>query len=250
MAAVVALQSAGAVWLEAAAGLLYPRVCQICGEHRASAAEGFVCPRCWQGVRFIRPPFCQKCGMVFEGDIATAFECSNCRDAGLRFDSARAAVIAHGLVLEVIHRYKYQRALWFEPFLANLLVREAAPVLRTARWDGLVPIPLHPTREREREFNQARQMAAHLSRATAIPLRPDLLQRTVFTPTQTKLTREKRADNVRNAFALRRREDLRGQRFVLVDDVLTTGATASACAAALRRAGADAVCVWTVARGI
>jgi len=153
-------------------------------------------------------------------------------------------------VREIIHRYKYQRALWFEPFLAGLLIQAAAPQLAGQGWNRIIPVPLHPTREREREFNQAERLAARLSAATDIPLLKGLVQRNVPTPTQTKLTREERRANVRRAFSIARKQKLEGERIVLVDDVLTTGATTSACARALRKAGAVEVCVWTVARGI
>ena len=153
-------------------------------------------------------------------------------------------------MFQVIHRYKYQRALWFEPFLAELLVRQAAPNLSPKEWDWIVPVPLYPVKEREREFNQAERLAAHLSRATRIPLNARLLRRVEHTRTQTMLTRQERAENVRGAFAMRRDASLRGERIVLIDDVLTTGATTSACARALRAAGARDVCVWTVLRGL
>ena len=168
----------------------------------------------------------------------------------LHFVSARSAVVARGIVRETIHRFKYQRALWFEPFLADLLVREAKPALREQHWDFIVPVPLYPLKQREREFNQAERLAAHLSAATGIPLKTKLLRRVVPTATQTLLTREQRAANMRGAFLADRGARLDGERIVLVDDVFTTGATTSACAKALRAAGAGEVCVWTVARGL
>ena len=237
--------------LGAALAFLYPEVCQICREERATVAEGLVCPTCWRQVRFIRPPFCERCGLPFEGELTAAFECANCREMELYFSSARSAVAAGGMVLEVIHRYKYQRALWFEPFLADLLIREAAPGLRGGQWDWIVPVPLHPAKQREREFNQAERLAHCLSQATNIPVNTSLLKRVEPTRTQTRLTRPERSANVRRAFALRdRRLRLAGSRIVLLDDVFTTGATTSACARVLREAGAGEVCVWTVARGL
>ena len=237
-------------WLNVGLGFLYPESCQICGEEHATAREGFVCRRCWTQVRFIRPPFCERCGLPYPGDLTTPFECANCREMELHFHSARSAVVARGMVREVIHRYKYQRALWFEPFLADLLVREAKPALNGQRWDFIVPVPLYPVKQREREFNQAERLAGHLSAATGIPLNPKLLQRVIPTATQTLLTREQRAKNMRGAFATPRDCGLDGERIVLVDDVFTTGATTSACAKALQDAGAGDVCVWTVARGL
>jgi competence protein ComFC len=238
-------------WLDTALGFVYPEVCQICGNEHATASEGFVGTSCWQKVRFIKPPHCERCGLPFEGDITTAFECGNCRELELHFRSARSAVIADKrFMLEVIHRYKYQRALWFEPFLADLLIREAAPVLMKEKCDMIVPVPLHPAKRREREFNQAERLAGHLSRATGIPVNAKLLERTAPTQTQTRLTRRERAENVQNAFAMRRGAKLEGGRVVVLDDVFTTGATTSACARVLLASGADDVCVWTVARGL
>jgi competence protein ComFC len=233
-----------------ALGFFYPEICQLCEKERATAKDGFVCSRCWQQVRFIRPPFCERCGLPFEGDLTTTFECTNCREMELHFSFARSAVVAKSVVLETIHRFKYQNVLWFENFLANLFLREAVPVLREQNWDFIVPVPLHPVKHREREFNQAESLARHLSHATKIPLNIKLLQRVSPTVTQTLLTREQRAKNMRDAFAVGGGVKLNGEKIVLVDDVFTTGATTSACAQALKTAGAGEVCVWTVARGL
>jgi ComF family protein len=235
--------------LNAGLALLYPEVCQICEEEHATAKDGFVCPDCWRSVRFIRAPFCERCGLPFEGEITNTFECSNCHELKLYFRSARSAVISNGATRKAIHHYKYRRALWFEPFLADLLIREAAPELRKEKWDWLVPVPLFPTKQREREFNQAERLAHRLSTATGIPVHTRLLRRRLPTRTQTLLSRAERNANMKNAFE-GCDVKLDGERVVLIDDVLTTGATTSACARALRRMGAGEVCVWTVARGL
>jgi len=237
-------------WLNTGLGFFYPETCQLCESERATARDGFVGPECWRQVRFIRPPFCARCGLPFQGDLTTTFECTNCRDLELHFRSARSAVVAKTIVLEAIHRFKYQRALWFENFLADLLVREAAPVLRGQSWQFIVPVPLHSLKQREREFNQADILARHLSAATTIPLNPKLIRRVASTKTQTRLTKQQRAENMRGAFAVCHGSKLSGEKIILVDDVFTTGATTSACALALQTAGAGEVCVWTVARGL
>ena len=230
--------------------LLYQPVCQLCHDHRAEAREGFVCAKCWSHVRFIRAPFCERCGLPFEGNLTTQFVCTNCNDLKLYFTSARSAVVAKTVVLEAIHRFKYSRALWFGNFLAGLLIREAAPVLANGNWHHIVPVPLHPVKLREREFNQATLLAAQLARATKIPLDEKILRRVNPTATQTLLTRNERAANMKNAFVVRKGTRLDGKRIVLLDDVFTTGATTNACARALQLAGAAEVCVWTVARGL
>jgi competence protein ComFC len=237
-------------FLDGGLGLFYPNVCQICGEERATPAEGYVGPKCWNQVRFITPPFCSRCGLPAEGEITNAFVCSNCEALQLNFRNAQAAVLANSFMLQVIHRYKYGRALYFEPFLADLLQRQAKPVLQMEKWDFIVPVPLHPVKEREREFNQAERLALHLSRATNIPINKHLVERIEATSTQTALTRKERIANMKGAFAPKKGVKLSGQRIVLLDDVMTTGSTTSACAEALHKAGAGDICVWAVARGV
>jgi len=177
-------------WANRALALIYPEVCQLCKDEPATAREGFVGAKCWSEVRFIRPPFCERCGLQFDGEISGAFTCSNCHDLELYFSYARSAVVAKTVVLEAIHRFKYSRHLWFETFLADLLVREAVPVLRQQRWDLIAPVPLHPLKEREREFNQAALLARHLSKAANIPCAPGILRRSKPTETQTRLSRD------------------------------------------------------------
>ncbi len=235
--------------LNAALGFVYPEVCQLCETQRATPAQRYVCDSCAEEVRFIKAPYCARCGYPYEGAITNAFECGNCRDMKLHFSSARSAVVAGEKVLEIIHRYKYNRALWFEPLLADWLARSASPELRDGGWNMIVPVPLHPVREREREFNQAQRLSVPLADALGISLETRLLRRVLPTQTQTRLSREERLENVRKAFAMSDGVKLSGERIVLIDDVMTTGATTSACAKVLKAAGAGEVCVWTVARG-
>jgi ComF family protein len=235
-------------WIDAALSFVYPDLCQLCEEERATAAQGYVGCSCREGVHTIVPPFCDRCGLPFEGDITTEFECSNCREMELHFSSARSAVAARGPVLDAIHRYKYNGQMWFEDFLSELFIRGAHDWFRQHPTDALLPVPLFSVRERERGFNQAERLARRLSRAISVPVDARMLERVAATPTQTRLSRRERADNMRNAFRLLHPDKARGGTFVLVDDVFTTGATTSACARLLMKAGAERVTVWTVAR--
>jgi ComF family protein len=248
-------QNEAALWamlksvMDAALNFVYPPVCQLCGCERAGAREGYVGGQCWTGVRFVTAPFCDRCGLPYDGDMVHPFRCGNCAEIEFGFRFARSAVRANAMMLDVIHRYKYHHALWFEPFLADLLQRAARPSLAGQSWDLLVPVPLHPLKMRQRQFNQAERLARCLGRALGLPVNGKVVRRVQFTETQTKLSRPQRAANVSAAFAPRAGQDLHGQNVILVDDVMTTGATTSACARALRQAGAGDVCVWTVARG-
>ncbi len=237
-------------WLNAGLALVYPEVCQLCKAEPATPNQGYVGSRCWSQVRFIRPPYCGRCGLPYAGDLTGPFVCANCLGAALDFSCARSAVVAKGVVLEAIHQFKYSRALWFENFLADLLIRAAAPELRGSGWDWLLPVPLHALKEREREFNQSVLLARRLSRAVNLPCQEKILRRVTPTATQTHLNRQARAANMKNAFALRPGASVIGRRIVLVDDVFTTGATTNDCARVLCAAGAAEVCVWTVARGL
>jgi len=236
-------------WFNAAIGFFYPEVCQYCRQERATPDEGFICSECRKNLKWIEAPFCDRCGLPFGGEISTVFVCNNCNDLTLHFRKARSAVLFEEIMMEVMHRYKYNQALWFERFLANCLVEQAVPELRKEPWDIIVPVPLHPRKEKEREFNQAERLARQLSRASGIPMSKRILRRVEPTRTQTRLSRKERLENVRKAFALFPGTHLNGQRIVLIDDVFTTGATSSSCAKVLRDAGAADVCVWTVARG-
>jgi ComF family protein len=235
-------------WLDAGLAFIYPEVCDLCGSQRATPAQGYVCQRCREQVGFIEPPLCQHCGRPYEGEITVDFVCSDCRGADYSFVSARSAAVARGPVLEAVHGYKYDGKLWFESFLAELLVSRAIPELRADEWDVVVPVPLHATKQRERGFNQSEQLGRWLAKAMGLPLRTNIVRRVVATRTQTRLNRDERQANVRDAFAVICR--VQGARVILLDDVFTTGATTNACARALRQAGASTVCVWTVARGI
>jgi competence protein ComFC len=238
-------------WLDSALNFFYPPVCQICQKERADASQGYVCRACRLLVRWVGPPFCDRCGLPFEGEITNPFDCSNCHDRKLHFRFARSAVLANDLLLDIIHRYKYSNGLWFEHFLAEMLLQKAVPELAAQKWDLVVPVPLHPVKKRERGFNQAERLACHLAKAIGLPVNARLARRVKSTTTQTLLDRRQRAANVHTAFAvpLNEHKRLDGQRVIIVDDVLTTGATTSDCARALRAAGAEDVCVWTVARG-
>jgi predicted amidophosphoribosyltransferase len=148
-------------WTDAALSFLYPEVCSLCGNERATCREGFVGETCRAQVRFIVPPFCDRCGLPFEGDITTEFECTNCREMDLHFSRARSAVAARGPVLEAIHRFKYKKELWFETFLGELLTRAASEPVRGGKWDALVPVPLFSVKQRSCSSESSLRRARH-----------------------------------------------------------------------------------------
>ena len=154
------------------------------------------------------------------------------------------------MVLNALHRYKYHRSLWLEPCLARWLLDTALPALKGQGWTGIVPVPLHPVREREREFNQATRLAGHLGRALSIPVRDRWVIRAMPTPSQTRLNRVERKENMRDAFKAKPNASAAGESTIILDDIFTTGATTNAVARVLNKLGASRICVWTLARAI
>ncbi|WCJ59117.1 ComF family protein [Fontisphaera persica] len=235
--------------LDALLSFFYPEVCQVCLRARATPDEGYLCRGCTAQAQRMGSPWCDVCGQTFAGSITGEFICGDCRETPPAYDYARSVMVFEGPVREAIHQWKYQQAFWLERRLAEWLTAAAGPALRAGDWHALVPVPLHPVKERERGFNQAARLAGPLSQATGLPLNTQVLKRVKHTVSQTRLSRAERAANLRGAFVAARGERLAGARLVLVDDVMTTGATLNAAATALRQAGAEAVCAWTLARG-
>lgn len=237
-------------WWEAGWGWFYPNWCHLCDSERATRNHGYVCDRCRGQVRGIVPPFCQCCGLPFEGTFTDAFTCANCKDSAFEFEFARASVVGGNVVLNALHQYKYNRSLWIEPCLSRWLIDHAVPVLSKQGWTCIVPVPLHPVREREREFNQATRLARHLGTALGIPVKTRLIVRSMPTPSQTKLNRVERAANMRSAFMPKPNATASGESVIVLDDIFTTGATTNAVARVLKQLGAARICIWTLARAV
>jgi ComF family protein len=228
------------------ASLLYPPSCTIC---LASVDVGeYLCAECEAKVARIVAPFCAKCSEPFDGAITTTFACANCAHRRLYFEAAVSAYRARGIVRHVILNFKYGKQIHLRHLVARWLVAAFDDArLRERRFDVIVPVPLHPARERERGFNQAELLAEWLSDHLSVPLRP-ALQRIHYTTTQTAFDRSERMQNLRGAFRLRKKADVRKLRVLLIDDVLTTGSTLSECARVLKEAGAASIYAATAAR--
>jgi ComF family protein len=232
---------------EALLSLFFPPHCANCEADTAAGVH--LCESCADKARRIEPPLCERCSEPFAGAIFETFTCANCAGRKLHFDCAVAPYLSRGVVREFIHRFKYDR----ERYLRQPLAAWLAEALKDERlkrhaFDLIVPVPLHSTRQRERGFNQAEELAKLLSRHCGVPV-ASALKRTRYTTTQTRLAREERMENLRGAFRVRHTAAVQSRHLLLVDDVFTTGSTVDECARVLRQAGAASVRVATVARG-
>jgi len=226
--------------------LLYPPSCNLCGT--AVASDETLCRRCSSRLPRIEGSRCEICSMPYDGDLDT-FVCLNCNGARFAFGFTVSAYRAAGDVRELIHRFKYGRARHLCRPLGELMACGLTdPRLSGFTPDALVPVPLHPVRERERGFNQSQLLADELRHRIAIPVRA-LLRRSRYTRTQTEFTRNARMQNLRGAFNLVQNTEVEGKCLLLVDDVFTTGSTLHQCARVLVDAGAAEVNAITVARG-
>lgn len=192
---------------------------------------------------------------MYDGAIDRPFQCPHCHGLRFEFSFARAALARDPRTLDLIHRLKYAREIHLAPELGKLAVRAFSdPRLKNAlreRWP-LVPVPLHVSRRRQRQFNQAAEIARILAAETGNPVFP-ALARTRRTETQTLLSRRQRMQNMKGAFTLaadgKRRLQNPPPGALLVDDVFTTGSTVHECARILRRAGIREIAVITIMRG-
>ncbi|MCS6771214.1 MAG: ComF family protein [Kiritimatiellae bacterium] len=236
-------------WIWATLDLMYPRCCGACGAPIAEG-PGFLCWPCRESLRPIGEPCCSRCGNPIEGRADHEFVCAHCDEMKPYFDLARSAVRFEGAAVGAVYTFKYRGGIWLQEELIQWL--EACWTVWFCdgpRPDFVCPVPLHPARERARGFNQATLLSAGLARRIGCPHLPGALVRVRPTETQTHLTAKQRLSNVQEAFKAPSPARIRGQRALLVDDVMTTGATVSACARALKAAGCISVSVLTLARG-
>jgi ComF family protein len=225
--------------------VLPPR-CLACG---ASVGEpDALCAPCWAAMTFFAPPWCAVCGLPFPHPMGEGAICAACAGARPSWDRARAALRYDRHSRHLVLALKHGDRTHLAGALGRWMRRAGAELLDEA--DVVAPVPLHWTRLAARRFNQAALLAHAIHAAGGPPVAPDWLVRRRRTPSQGRLGPAARAKNVRGAFALRPGCSVQGKRIVLIDDVLTTGATVEECARVLRRAGADRVGVLTLARSV
>lgn len=225
--------------------LLPPR-CGSCGEPVGRPRT--LCLGCWSALRFVARPLCRLCGDPFETAPPGEPVCGDCLAAPPPWGRGRSALRYDDASRPLVLAFKHGDRLHLAPLLAGWMRAAGAELL--AECEVIVPVPLHRWRLLARRYNQAAALAHALARASGRPVSDCALLRARRTPSQGRMSRSQRARNVQGAFRIDagRRAEIAGRRVLLVDDVLTSGATAAACTRALLRAGAASVDLLTLAR--
>lgn len=235
-------------YAHAALDLVFPPLCLGCMIE--IDAHGALCPDCWRKLTFIEGSLCQQCGLPFDAPLGDDVLCAACIADPPEFAAARAVLVyddaSRNLVLPLKHADRLEGAAAYAGWMRR--VARSLP----AEPDVIAAVPLHWTRLFRRRYNQAAVLSRALSRELQVPHVPDLLDRRRRTPSQGGLSREARRRNVQGAFAVRPRHlaGLAGKTVLLVDDVMTTGATLNACARVLRRTGAASVLALALCRAV
>jgi len=226
--------------------LLLPPLCLSCdaptGAHRT------LCADCWSHIHFIAAPFCSGCGVPFDVPMGEGALCGGCIAAPSEFSKARAPMLYDDFSRRLVLGFKHADRTHPAPALASWMQRAGAEFWDEA--DYVAPVPLHRWRLFRRRYNQAALLAKQLGRLTQKLVLIDLMERRRATPIQGHLSRKERLVNVKGAFCVqsRYRKQIENKTIILIDDVLTTGATVNECSRVLLKAGAKAVNVLTLAR--
>ncbi|MCC7348346.1 MAG: ComF family protein [Variibacter sp.] len=227
-------------------GTALPPLCPVCRDPLAQA--GGLCPPCWAKLSLIAPPYCERLGIPFDYDPGPGVLSLQAIADPPAYGRARAVARYDDVAKTMIHSFKYGDRLDLAPTLGRWMANAGKTL--TAQADALVPVPLHWRRLWTRRFNQSAALANVIAAASGVPVEAEALRRVKATAQQVGLSRSERARNVQGAFQVGAAGQHRvaGRRLLLVDDVLTSGATADACARALLRAGAASVDVLVFAR--
>jgi ComF family protein len=233
--------------------LVFPESCLICAQPVSRQQDCSVCTVCWEKVLQlrIREPWCASCGLPFQNyESDRAHLCSECILSPPPYAGARAFGYYTAELSRIVQGLKFNGRQNLAGLLSPLMTTVFFECWSRSEFDLVVPVPLHPKRRRERGFNQAALLARGIARQIAVPFAENVLARTRNTSPQVGLTDANRMRNVRGAFRCFKSEEVDSRRVLLIDDVMTTGATAASAADALMAAGAHRVSVLTAARAV
>ncbi|MCX5699434.1 MAG: ComF family protein [Candidatus Omnitrophica bacterium] len=229
--------------------LIYPNCCLVCKNRiQPAGQQQLICAGCWDKIEQNLPPFCASCGRHLTPEAIEKNACPSCWKFNFYFDRAFSPCAYSGAIKKLIHEFKYSGKDYLGKPLGKLMqtfIRDYQ--LPIAHLDFVIPIPLHKSRQREREFNQAEILSQEVAREFDKKALTDALIRVKPTKTQTELTFQERCQNVKESFAVAKPELIKDTNLLLIDDVLTTGATSSEAAKCLKESGARKVLLLTLA---
>ena len=226
---------------------VFPVSCEICGNLLPLSAIGGACVACLDGISLIPAPHCLKCGRFSPGFDK---DCAVCRADHFHFDRAYAAVYYDGRVKELLRAFKFARRTLLRETLLEILRKFIQENQIRDAWDGVAAVPMHRKQRLERGFNQAELLARGVSRLISKPFLPGVLISKRPHSAQSMLGKIQRKENTKDRFLSVSKTAVAGKRLLLVDDILTTGETASQCAKVMKDSGAVSVDVLVVARGL
>ncbi|NOY52827.1 MAG: ComF family protein [Deltaproteobacteria bacterium] len=223
--------------------LLLPPRCPLCGEGEKSASGVPLCEKCISSLRRVEGPRCPTCGRLLPEpsllEMNPRFRCGECRPGPPLLDAVQTLFLFQGALREAVHLFKYSGYWKLGRGLIDFRLKELLPALTEV--EGVLPVPLHSSRLRNRGFNQATVLARAVSEGLSVPLLLGQLVRLKGGRPQVGLHPKERRRNIRGCFTVLSGEAIRGRHLLIVDDVLTTGATAQECARTLKNAGAETV---------
>ncbi len=229
--------------------IIYPKICHACkNKITVASIEEVICIECWAKIKKNKPPFCYSCGRNLNVKKSVKNICLDCIKKDMVFDRAFSPCLYEGVIKELIHAFKYKKNDYLGAVLAKLMVEFIKEYnLPIQFMDIIIPLPLHKAKLREREFNQACILSNYIGIEFNKPVLTDKLLRNKNTKTQTELSDNERFSNVKGCFGIPQENGVKGKNILLVDDVLTTGATASEASLTLKNAGANIVYALTLA---
>ena len=228
-------------------GLIFPSRCIICERPTDSSRHSPLCVEHDREIIPVKPPVCSKCGRKMFGVSVERLLCADCRSTRVYYDAGYSGYIYAQALRELLHLFKYGRKRYLGSVLGKLMLDYVREHADGFVYDAIVPVPLHWRRYFSRGFNQATSLARPLSKQFRIPILKRNLRRVRYTRPQVSLPRKERKSNIVNAFKIRHPAKVAGKKLLLIDDVITTGATLNECARVLKDAGASEVTILTLA---